>query len=368
MTSEILSDEVINMAPCLTSGPYAENAMALVEAAESLGNARWADMLRAYCAPYFFQGLENIIQSKEDPIPQYKKLIDDLKEYLLSVKDSSFSNILAIAQHSNKITESVYSDVEDHTGNHYGSLFKEFSEDEFWAEPKKLLQDRLERNNVDLSGLKNKTVLDDGCGGGRYSVAWKLLGAKEVVGVDLSDIGIENANLRVKQSRIEGVSFVKGNVLDLPFEDNSFDIVYSNGVLHHTQDWKKGVHEHVRVLKKGGLGWQYLIENPGGIFWDNVEICRIILRKVEKSFARSVLKTLGLPSSRIFYMLDHIMVPINDRLTPEEIEDEYKKAGAVNIKRLERGTDFDRVERIYQKDPFATVIYGVGENRYTFSK
>ena len=139
-------------------------------------------------------------------------------------------------------------------------------------------------------------------------------------------------------------------------------------MLHHTTDWKKGVKEHVRVLKEGGLGWQYLIENPGGIFWDNVEICRIILRDVEKSFARSVLKTLGLPSSRIFYMLDHIMVPINERLTPQDIENEYMKAGAKNIKRLTRGTDFDRVERIYQRDPFAQEIYGVGENRYIFTK
>ena len=67
-------------------------------------------------------------------------------------------------------------------------------------------------------------------------------------------------------------------------------------------------------------------------------------------------------------MLDHVMVPINIRLRPEEIEYCLAKAGATGVRRLNRGTDFDRIEKIYQEEPFATVKYGVGENRYVFSK
>ena len=62
------------------------------------------------------------------------------------------------------------------------------------------------------------------------------------------------------------------------------------------------------------------------------------------------------------------MVPINLRLTCSEIEQQLAAAGAINTRRLTRGANFDRVERIYQKDPFAELKYGVGENRYTFSK
>ena len=60
--------------------------------------------------------------------------------------------------------------------------------------------------------------------------------------------------------------------------------------------------------------------------------------------------------------------PINLRLTTEEITGELRKAGAKDIRRLTRGTDFDRVERIYQRDPYAIEKYGAGEHRFVFSK
>ena len=43
------------------------------------------------------------------------------------------------------------------------------------------------------------------------------------------------------------------------------------------------------------------------------------------------------------------------------------KIGATKIRRLSRGSDLDRIERIYQSEPYARVKYGVGENRYIFS-
>ena len=67
-------------------------------------------------------------------------------------------------------------------------------------------------------------------------------------------------------------------------------------------------------------------------------------------------------------MLDHVMVPINQRLTPDAVASALAQAGASDIRRLTRGTDFDRIEQIYRQTPFATVKYGVGENRFVFSK
>jgi hypothetical protein len=128
------------------------------------------------------------------------------------------------------------------------------------------------------------------------------------------------------------------------------------------------VDELVRVLKPGGLGWLYLIENPGGIFWDSIEILRVVMRDESHSGARIALQALGIPGNRIFYMLDHVMVPINLRLTASEIENGLASAGAVDIRRLDRGVDFDRIERIYQGEPYAAEKFGIGESRYLFSK
>jgi len=47
---------------------------------------------------------------------------------------------------------------------------------------------------------------------------------------------------------------VKADILDLPFEDNTFDIVFCNHVLEHIEDDKKAMSELYRVLKPGGMG------------------------------------------------------------------------------------------------------------------
>lgn len=116
------------------------------------------------------------------------------------------------------------------------------------------------------------------------------------------------------------------------------------------------------------MGWLYLIEKPGGLFWDVIELLRVIMTGEGREMARAALRLLGIPANRIFYMLDHVMVPINLRLSPAEIEQCLVTVGASRVRRLARGTDFDRIERIYRGEPFATVKYGVGENRYVFSK
>ena len=83
----------------------------------------------------------------------------------------------------------------------------------------------------------------------------------------------------------------------------------------------------MRVLRPGGSGWLYLIENPGGYFWDLVEVLRVIMRNEDRGAARTALQSVGIPANRIFYMLDHVMVPINVRLTPGQIEDTLREAG-----------------------------------------
>jgi hypothetical protein len=92
------------------------------------------------------------------------------------------------------------------------------------------------------------------------------------------------------------------------------------------------------------------------------------MRGASKATARSVLLAAGIPANRVFYMLDHVMAPINERLTPGEITAALNDAGATGVRRLSRGADFDRVEAIWRRDPYADVKYGVGENRFVFSR
>jgi ubiquinone/menaquinone biosynthesis C-methylase UbiE len=357
----------LEIAPCLSEGLISDSAQDAIVAARGLGNTRWASVARAWSVVYLFSRMESIFASDQDPVAALRGALEDLTEFLTAAANCGLAALGAHVDEDLELSDDRRS-IEGVTGEHYGKLFERFSEASYWGEPLRLLSLRLTRNGIDTSSLKGKEVLDAGCGAGRYTVAWHMLGASRTVGIDVSSIGIHDARRRIAEAEIGGVEFQEGNVLQLPVEDNSFDIVFSNGVLHHTADWQAGVRELTRVLRSGGLGWLYLIEKPGGLFWDLIEVMRAIVKDEKRDVIRAALHASGTPANRIFYMLDHVLVPINLRLTPDEIESCLAKAGATGIRRLCRGTDFDRIERIYQKEPYADVKYGVGENRYVFSK
>ena len=358
-----------DIAPCLAVGPLAERGLAVTNAARDLGSQPFASVLRAWCVPFLFTTMERLLENGEDPVDGVNAALRELTQFLIHANTAGFKLIEAVRDPiSPNGRDRTNKDVKDLTGEHYGNLFKEFSSLSYWDEPVNLLEQRLVRNGISLPEIQNKSVLDSGCGGGRYSVAWRLLGANRVVGVDISPINIVDAARRVELAKLEEVSFKEGNVLDLPLDEGEFDIVFSNGVLHHTTDWKKGIAELMRVLKPGGWGWLYLIENPGGVFWDVIEILRVVMKNEDKARSRAALQQINMPANRIFYMLDHVMVPINLRLSPAEIEDCLRSCGAVNIRRLARGADIDRIEWISRGEQYAVERFGVGENRYVFSK
>lgn len=348
-------------APNLKNTPYCKPAVEYIKAAESMGKEPVHDMLRVISMYSVYHGKELIEKLNEDPIPHLCGLFEQNTAFLNNGKG-------AIPDLGISVSKEDFETVEDVTGEHYGNLFSEFDDHFYFEEPVKLLRDRFELNGLPIVDFQGKKALDAGCGGGRYTVALKKIGFGEVVGVDISKPGLKNCRDRLSQKGIEGISYKEGSALDLPFDDKTFDFVYSNGVLHHTTDLVKGIHELLRVLKQGGQGFLYLIENPGGIHWDVIEILRCVVKDVDIAYARAIFKLLGIQPNRRYFILDHIMVPINIRSTCAEIEGWLREAGASEIRRLNRGTGFDKVEQIYQKKAYADVKFGVGEQRYFFTK
>ncbi|MBT3817298.1 MAG: class I SAM-dependent methyltransferase [Candidatus Magasanikbacteria bacterium] len=97
-------------------------------------------------------------------------------------------------------------------------------------------------------------VLDLGCGTGRlYQLFKDFQGEKGV-----SYIGMDNSDgqIAVAKEQYKGVDFRVGDMLDIPLEDNSVDIVYSIAAFHHLADEKarlKSLSEIKRVLRPGGI-------------------------------------------------------------------------------------------------------------------
>lgn len=97
---------------------------------------------------------------------------------------------------------------------------------------------------------KKEKVLDAGCGNGRY---YAPLSKKEV-----EYIGIDNSEnlIKLAKNKYPGINFKIGDILDLPFPENSFDKIISIAVLHHIPSKKLKIQflkELKRVLKNDGV-------------------------------------------------------------------------------------------------------------------
>jgi SAM-dependent methyltransferase len=91
-------------------------------------------------------------------------------------------------------------------------------------------------------------VLDAGCGGGRYSFVAGSAGA-DVISVDISSAVNKAAQLCAS---LPNVHVLQANLMKLPLPEQSFDRIFSIGVLHHTPDTRAAFDALVPLLKPGG--------------------------------------------------------------------------------------------------------------------
>jgi len=97
---------------------------------------------------------------------------------------------------------------------------------------------------------KGERVLEIGCGMGIDLLQFAKGGAI-VTGIDLTENAIQYAKKHFEHRNMIG-DFQVMNSETLEFRENTFDLVYSFGVLHHTVDIEKAISEIYRVLKPGG--------------------------------------------------------------------------------------------------------------------
>lgn len=111
-------------------------------------------------------------------------------------------------------------------------------------------------------------LLEVGCGMGTDLLQFARGGAR-VTGMDLTPRSIEISRKHLELYGQAG-DFAIGDCEHLPFTDESFDVVYSNGVLHHTPDTAGAVREIHRVLRKNGLARVMLYHRGSLAYWEQV--------------------------------------------------------------------------------------------------
>jgi SAM-dependent methyltransferase len=95
-------------------------------------------------------------------------------------------------------------------------------------------------------------ILEAGCGTGQMSNFLAMSGTRTVVGSDISLHSLRLATGFRNRFGISNAHFVQMNLFDPFFRENSFDVVISNGVLHHTADAAAAFRSIQRLLKPGG--------------------------------------------------------------------------------------------------------------------
>lgn len=139
------------------------------------------------------------------------------------------------------------------------------------------------------SDVKGRLFLDAGIGAGRFAEIVSRWGG-EVIGVDLSyavDASYKNIGGR------QNVHIVQADIFNLPFKTETFDHMYSIGVLHHTPDTRKAFGALVPFLKRGGAFAVYIYER--GLYHRYSDLWRKI--------------TVKLPV-KIIYIISAVAIPL----------------------------------------------------------
>ena len=169
-----------------------------------------------------------------------------------------------------------------------------------------------------------KSVLEVGFGLGSDLVRFARAGAR-VTGVDLTHASVELVRRRLALEGLDAELRV-GDAEALPFEDGSFDLVYSWGVLHHTPDTRRALDEVRRVLRPDGEARLMLYSRRSWValgLWLRYALAR------------------GRPwRSAADVIASHLESPGTKAFTERELERLFERFGSVESKRFV--TPYDR--------------------------
>jgi SAM-dependent methyltransferase len=171
-------------------------------------------------------------------------------------------------------------------------------------------------------------ILDAGCGAGFSTSAWLsdhwAGSGGEWIGLDITE-AIDVA--RRAFGAIDGTHFVQGDLVSPPFQPETFDVVFSEGVLHHTPSTERAIKALVPLLKPGGelMIYVYALKAPIREFTD--DYVRERLQTMEPDEAWEALR----PLTKLGKALHDLRVQVE---VPEDVALLGINAGRYDVQRL----------------------------------
>lgn len=176
---------------------------------------------------------------------------------------------------------------------------------------------------------QRERIIDLGCGSGLSSLTWLKTtqwnkSHAAWIGLDISsaiDVALE------KLGDINNTHFVQGDVLSIPFEDGSFDTIFSEGVLHHTPSTRRALLSAARLLKKGGEFLFYVYRKKGPVREFTDDYIREKISPLSDEEAWKAMHSLT--------ELGRVLTELNTKVTiPEDIPLLGIRAGEIDVQRL----------------------------------
>ena len=231
--------------------------------------------------------------------------------------------------------------ISDKTGFLFYNLWKKLSDKQFLLSVE-LIKRRLKINNFKEKNFKNKTILDVGCGSGRWCVLAAQLGAKRIIGVDSS---VKNIRFnKSKFKKIKNIKFIYGDNTSLKIKNNFSDITISQGVIHHTTDMFNSLNELIRVTKKNGKIIM-LVYGEHGFRWSLIKKLRPFAFLLGKKEIISAMKKNKFPANNIKHFIDDLFVPIQYQTDLKHLL-EYLKNKTKKVKVWNKNKTLDHEENI----------------------
>jgi ubiquinone/menaquinone biosynthesis C-methylase UbiE len=253
-------------------------------------------------------------------------------------------------------------DVWKRTAQGFDTGWTTTTKGEKFAASQKIAKDRTDQILDMLGGpgyIKGKRILDSGCGPGRYIDLLRRLDPEKIDGMDQGEKLVEVLKDRFKDD--SKVEIHKGTVKKLEFEDEMFDFVLSNGVIHHTSnDLETMLTDHARVLKPGGAMFVMLV-GKGGLELKIWEFLRGFLYDIPIEAMLERVQPLVSPL-RLQGIVDH-MYGEYQQTSREEFEGWCSKLFK-KVERVPGIPGLDVTQEIYKDDPYFTPRFGCGHIRY----
>ena len=295
-----------------------------------------------------------------DPVPPFAEVFHKAAGLLDAAVDSG----LVLGQFPAHDPSAGREGLEEHVSGLFGDCWVAMTDDVYFDESYRFTSERLRKNGIQPEELfGGKLVLDAGCGSGKFSAAIAKFGAAKVIGIDLSQKGLQFARSQAgKVDYGDRLEFMAGSLLDLPLPDQSVDMVWSNGVVHHTADYEKCIAEFSRVLKQHGTLFLY-VNGRFGLFELLLDTLRLANQDIPRQLFQHFLGTLGMNTGRQYWVMDCMYAPYEWK-AKSEVAEILTRHGFTDLRQLTRGVDIDQIEQVSRGINYAEVKYGEAQLKF----